>query len=266
MRFRLVALLVSVSCTHAQPPGPPPQPDAVSPITAAGSETPHDLDWKPEVYGKPAAEVFKNVTVLGEVRAGRFMAGMQSMKPSIGLKCIDCHDKGDYKGDTHPQKESARRMLQMNGRIDEMLFKGEPKVTCWMCHQGEAKPTAPPLTAVKPAAPDPPLAELSEADAQKPAEEVYKNIQHIKGVKAGRLPQIMGWFTGALGVRCDHCHVPGKWELDEKPQKQRAREMLQMVGMTAREFYKGPTPVHCAMCHRGQPKPQAAPALAQAGN
>src|SRR5919202_6879851 len=46
----------------------------------------------------------------------------------------------------------------------------------------------------------------------RPAGEVFKNIQVLKTVTAGRLLSAMGGYTRALGVRCDFCHVPGEWE------------------------------------------------------
>src|SRR5882672_3979668 len=48
--------------------------DLVSPITAAGSETPVGLEWG-EKGEEPAAKIYKNVKVLGELKGNRFMAG-----------------------------------------------------------------------------------------------------------------------------------------------------------------------------------------------
>lgn len=60
----------------------------------------------------------------------------------------------------------------------------------------------------------------------KPAEEVFKNIQLLKGrpaVAVLRMMQVA--FNGALGVDCTHCHTPGQWEKDDKEAKQTARKM-----------------------------------------
>src|SRR5579871_3085998 len=48
-------------------------------------------------------------------------------------------------------------------------------------------------------------------------ERVYKNIQLLKGQNAGELQAFMARITKALGVGCDHCHVAGKFDSDEKP-------------------------------------------------
>ena len=98
---------------------------------------------------------------------------------------------------------------------------------------------------------------------KEPAEAVFKNIQRFKGVPAGRLPAIMNQgFARSLGVSCTHCHVPGEWDKDDKPQKQITREMAALSEKISRELLpairnldsKQPT-VNCTTCHRGEVKP-----------
>jgi hypothetical protein len=56
------------------------------------------------------------------------------------------------------------------------------------------------------------------------------NITQYKGVTAERLLRIMEFgFTKSLGVNCTHCHLPGKWDSDEKGAKETARAMSRMV-------------------------------------
>ena len=121
----------------------------------------------------------------------------------------------------------------------------------------------------------PPATEFNQAEAiaklreqikgreTEPAEKVFKNIQTLKGVPAGRLLGIMEMgFARSLGVSCAHCHAPGKWEAEDKAQKQIAREMWTMMGKINSEYLKNiknlqsatPT-VNCTTCHRGQVKP-----------
>jgi hypothetical protein len=96
-----------------------------------------------------------------------------------------------------------------------------------------------------------------------PAEQVFKNIQVLKGQPAGRILNIMGTFTRALGVRCDFCHVPGEWEKDDKDMKKAARDMVHMTNDINAELKKIQTiaadkpAVGCSTCHRGQAKPAA---------
>jgi hypothetical protein len=97
-----------------------------------------------------------------------------------------------------------------------------------------------------------------------PAESVFKNIKIFKGVPAGRLVNIMNnGFGRSLGVSCGFCHVPGKWDLDEKEEKNTARLMFAMVQTINRDYISKvpvdsgkPAPtVNCMTCHRGMPRP-----------
>lgn len=110
------------------------------------------------------------------------------------------------------------------------------------------------------------LAELRKQIAGKenlPAETVFKNIQFLKGVPAGRLLAVMKiGYSRSLGVNCTHCHIVDEWEKDEKPTKQTARDMAQMVRTINNDLLKNiknlksQSPViNCTTCHRGQTKP-----------
>jgi tetratricopeptide (TPR) repeat protein len=84
-----------------------------------------------------------------------------------------------------------------------------------------------------------------------------------------RLRPVMVGFTNALGVRCSYCHegVEGKplitydFASDENPNKNRAREMLRMLGSVNDHLKKidpsGDKRVNmwCHTCHRGRPRP-----------
>lgn len=110
------------------------------------------------------------------------------------------------------------------------------------------------------------LAELRKKIAgqkDKPAEEVFKNIQLLKGIPAGRLLAIMEIGYGkSLGVDCTHCHEVDQWEKDDKPTKQITREMALMARAINNEYLKkiknlrSENPgINCTTCHRGQTKP-----------
>jgi hypothetical protein len=93
----------------------------------------------------------------------------------------------------------------------------------------------------------------------KPAEQVYKNIQMMKGVPAPRLMTVMQFFTKSLGVECHYCHVPDEFEKDDKLAKITARKMLNMVHQVNDVNFPGNRIVSCWMCHRGSAKPEAFP-------
>ena len=94
---------------------------------------------------------------------------------------------------------------------------------------------------------------------QEPAEQVFKNIEVLKGKPAGRLPGMMAALTGLLGVDCAHCHVVDRWELEDKPAKQVARQHFAMQARLLAEQFGGENRVTCWTCHRGQPKPEVLP-------
>jgi hypothetical protein len=52
----------------------------------------------------------------------------------------------------------------------------------------------------------------------------------------------------------------GAFEKDDKPPKERAREMFRMVRAIGSDYFKGSNPVTCWTCHRGAAKPQSLPA------
>jgi len=74
------------------------------------------------------------------------------------------------------------------------------------------------------------VAAVARAEAPKPAEQQFKNIQVFKGVPAAQIDPTMDVMAGALGVGCDHCHVKadkGPWamEKDDKAAKRTARKL-----------------------------------------
>ncbi len=109
------------------------------------------------------------------------------------------------------------------------------------------------------------LREQIKGREQESAGTVFKNVQmaNFKAFPAARLLAVMEMgFARSLGVNCTHCHVPDKWESDEKPQKQVARGMSAMVAkingesLKAIKNLKSETPtINCTTCHRGQVKP-----------
>ena len=97
-----------------------------------------------------------------------------------------------------------------------------------------------------------------------------KNIQVLPKEWPGkRLQPVMVGFTRALGVRCSYCHKgeEGKplstydFASDENPNKDRAREMLRMLGDISDHLQKiqpsGDKRVNmwCHTCHHGRPRP-----------
>ena len=73
------------------------------------------------------------------------------------------------------------------------------------------------------------------------AEEAFKNIKSFNGQRADMLNPTMVLFEAALGVGCPYCHDPdgNKRELDTKPQKAIARQMIEMVNTINKTTFRG---------------------------
>jgi hypothetical protein len=61
-------------------------------------------------------------------------------------------------------------------------------------------------------------------------------------------------FKASLGVDCTYCHIKDQFEKDDKPAKQTARKMIQLVRDTNAKL-GSMTRVTCFTCHRGQTRP-----------
>jgi len=105
------------------------------------------------------------------------------------------------------------------------------------------------------------------------------NLRVLQNVPESQLFLLMNLVAEDLGVRCDYCHVQStpdltktpfnvggwKWASDDKPQKRKAREMMQMtVALNAGHFNSEPR-VTCYTCHRGSTRPARTPPLPPAG-
>jgi photosynthetic reaction center cytochrome c subunit len=97
--------------------------------------------------------------------------------------------------------------------------------------------------------------------AGKTAEQVYKNIQVLKGTPADQLNQSMHLIEGATGLDCTYCHIEGAFDKDDKKPKETARKMMQMVIDINKSTFGGQQMVTCYTCHRGSPEPLAVPLL-----
>ena len=90
----------------------------------------------------------------------------------------------------------------------------------------------------------------------------FGNFQVLTGVRD--LLPTMHFIRASLGVRCDYCHVAenGKYKLDDKPAKIRAREMIIITRQINDTAFGGKQIITCNTCHRGSPKPVSIPSIA----
>jgi hypothetical protein len=96
------------------------------------------------------------------------------------------------------------------------------------------------------------------------AEEVFKNVQVLKGIPVNDFMGTMGIFSGALGMTCTDCHAAGDtWETYalDNPRKLTARKMVLMMSQINRANFGGRQVVTCYTCHRGSDHPTVTPNL-----
>jgi phage terminase large subunit-like protein len=86
---------------------------------------------------------------------------------------------------------------------------------------------------------------------------------NLKVLTAENVEITMQNITFALGVRCIDCHDVNDLSLDTKPQKVKARMMLEMVRDINAMFGDGKTHVTCWTCHRGSTQPQVSRPIPQ---
>jgi hypothetical protein len=107
----------------------------------------------------------------------------------------------------------------------------------------------------------------AQAPARPPlAEEVFKNVQVLRGIPVNEFMGTMGIFSAALGMSCEDCHRSGdsSWEnyATESPRKQMARAMVTMMAAINKTHFGGRQAVTCFSCHRGTDRPKPTPNLA----
>jgi len=113
-------------------------------------ENPAVTDLLASIKGKenrPAGEVFKNVKLLKDVPAARFLRIMDTgYARSLGVDCEHCHVAERWDADEKRPKLAAREMILMTREINDLLVKmehidnTEPAVNCTTCHRGYVKP------------------------------------------------------------------------------------------------------------------------------
>ena len=104
---------------------------------------------------------------------------------------------------------------------------------------------------------------------QKPkmAEEVFKNIQALKGISVDDFLGTMGIMSAAVGFDCSECHNNAgtanvNWAADDNPRKVTARRMVRMVQAINKDNFGGRQNVTCWTCHHGRDRPAVTPSLA----
>jgi hypothetical protein len=98
------------------------------------------------------------------------------------------------------------------------------------------------------------------------AEQVFKNVQVLKGIPVDEFMGTMGFFASATGLNCTDCHVEesgGSWAryADDNALKQQTRRMIVMMRNINQTNFGGRQVVTCDTCHRGFTRPNVMPSI-----
>jgi hypothetical protein len=113
------------------------------------------------------------------------------------------------------------------------------------------------------------LLSSNPAQAQAPTPEKVEspNVKVLTGLFAQQFQEEMNLIVQGLGVTCNTCHVPRNFASEDKPIKQKARQMLEMTKALNKQYFADYKPkegesvlgkVTCYTCHKGDQLPKTA--------
>lgn len=109
----------------------------------------------------------------------------------------------------------------------------------------------------------------SSSAAQPPTPTIVEspNVKILTGLFAQQFQEEMNLMVQGLGMTCNSCHVRNNFASEEKPEKLKARQMLEMTRAINQQFFPDYKPkdgesvlgkVTCYTCHKGETVPKHA--------
>jgi len=162
-----VGAVFATSCRSATTSAAPTATSTTPAPTAAPTATPMAMSAAPtdsfaagreravagmrqRIAGKenaPAESVFQNIKTLKGIPAGQLLTIMnESFGHGLGVSCSFCHVPGQWASDQKPNKDVAREMVAMVGRLNTDLKSmrnlpdSNPMMGCITCHRVQQKP------------------------------------------------------------------------------------------------------------------------------
>lgn len=104
--------------------------------------------------------------------------------------------------------------------------------------------------------------------AQAPTPTVVESptVKVLTGLYAQQFQEEMNLMVQALGVSCNTCHVRGNFASEDKPEKLKARQMLEMTKALNKQYFPDYKPkegesmlgrITCYTCHKGETAPKS---------
>jgi Photosynthetic reaction centre cytochrome C subunit len=109
------------------------------------------------------------------------------------------------------------------------------------------------------------VAQPAAQDKPLMADQIFKNIQVLKGLSVDDFMETMGVMTAALQFDCSDCHANAgtdrvDWAADT-PRKRTARRMVTMMQTINKDNFAGRQEVTCWTCHRNRDRPLITPTM-----
>ena len=133
-------------------------------------------------------DAFQNIKSYRGQPADHLIPTMVYFEAALGVGCPYCHDNDAAKRelDTKPQKDTARRMIEMVNALNKNSFGGAPRVTCFTCHAGRPMPIGVPNVVGQPL---PPAL----------GEEYFANLPPAPPVPTMDAGQVLDKYIAAMG-------------------------------------------------------------------
>ena len=118
---------------------------AIAAVCLLGTATAQNAQDNPTM----TEDVFKSVVLLKGIPVDTFFEAMGMFANAMGNDCTFCHssravfDKAVFAEPT-PRIQRARQMIVMMNTINKTFFGGQPRVTCFTCHNGNQSPRSDP--------------------------------------------------------------------------------------------------------------------------
>ena len=98
-------------------------------------------------------------------------------------------------------------------------------------------------------------------------DEIFKNVQLLRGIPVDTFFESMGMFASAMGTDCTFCHVSKAYFdktafAEPTPRIMRARQMITMMNALNKQYFGGRPRVTCFTCHAGSQSPRSEPDIA----
>jgi len=135
---------------------------------------------------KTAAQQFKNIQILKDIPADQLIPTMQFISGALGVDCEFCHVEHANDKDDKKEKQTARKMIEMELAINKSHFKNEIEVTCYTCHRGSPHPVGTPILTVSAGKmPEHEHHEISAQESQPTADQILdKYLAAVGGADA----------------------------------------------------------------------------------